>query len=153
MTFSDWIALGALTVSGLTFWQTRTALQKQNNLSDREIELIRIQLSKSYDEHAKSKKANVSARMFKIDKTTWRVRIFNSGQAEATNVRLLLDDQNQMVSTGMISGKFPMTKLESGQSVDINAIVHMQTPPKETLRIRWDDESGLNRENTTEITI
>lgn len=46
-----------------------------------------------------------------------------------------------------------MAKLESGHSVDIAAIVHMQTPPKEKLLIRWDDESGNNRDNTIEITI
>jgi hypothetical protein len=65
----------------------------------------------------------------------------------------MLDEQNELIHNDFVEDKFPMIKMEKGQSVDLPAIFHHGTKPKETLRIIWDDSSGNGRENRVEITV
>ncbi|NOC47526.1 hypothetical protein [Ruegeria sp. HKCCD7559] len=153
MELSDVIAGFALLVSASALIVTLRSFKSQSRLTDREIELVRIQIQQAQGEAKREKTASVSARLNRIDRTNWRLRVFNTGPATARNVRLLLDDQNQIVAENFANDKFPMSKLEKGQSVDLAAMVHMQTPPKEWLRITWEDPSGEVKENRVEITI
>ena len=149
---SDLIALLAMLASLFALWQTHKIAARSDRLTEQEIELIRQQLASNRQLAIEEKLANVSARMFK-DGKTWRVRVFNAGPSEARNVRLLLTDSNYLVCQNAIHGKFPMERMEKGQSVDFWAIVTQSSPNKESLTIQWDDSSGLNRKNTVEITI
>lgn len=98
------------------------------------------------------RQANVFARAFREGKD-WKVKVSNAGPSEAKNVRLVLDDQNHLVSENAVKGKFPMDRMEKGQSVDFWVFVHISSPRKETLMIQWDDSSGANREKRIEITL
>lgn len=147
------IALVALLISGLAYRQSIRQSSLTDRLTEREIELVRQQLATNFQAALQEKKALVSARMFKIGRNEWKVRVYNSGPAEAKNVRLILTDDNHLVEDNLIDGKFPMGRMESGQSVDFWANVHMSSNSKEILTIRWDDLSGIDRENKVEITI
>ena len=149
---NDFIPIAALVVSLLALWQTHRVSADSKRLTEQEIELIRQQLAANRLAAVQEKQASISARMYK-DGKSWRVSVYNSGPAEAKNVRLLHDDTNQLVSKDAIDGKFPLVKMEKGQSVDFWANVHMTSPLKETLVIQWDDLSGPNRENRVEITV
>ena len=130
MEISDVIAGLALLVSASALLVTLRSFKSESRLTDREIELVRIQIQQARGEAKREKTASVSARLNRIDKANWRLRVFNTGPAIARNVRLLLDDQNHVVEECFANDKFPMSKLEKGQSVDLAAVVHMQTPPR-----------------------
>lgn len=146
------ISLLALFLAALAFWDTRRSNRSGMRLTEQEVELVRHQLMSIRTSAEQERQANVSARMFKEGKN-WRVRVYNVGPSDAKNVRLLLDDHNRLVSANAIDGKFPMGRMEKGQSVDFWAGVTMSSPKKETLVIQWDDPSGVNRENRVEITL
>ncbi|GLS86482.1 hypothetical protein GCM10010873_14560 [Cypionkella aquatica] len=148
---SDLISAVALFVSILAIWQTHRQASNSERLTEQEIELVRQQLASNRRSAIEERQAGVSARMFK-DGKGWKVRVFNAGLSEAKNVRLVLDDQNQLVTENAVRGKFPMARMERGQSVDFLSFVHMASPDKETLTIQWDDASGKDRENQVEIT-
>lgn len=150
---SNIIALIAVLVSIISMILTLKSTRASERLSEREIELVRFQLQKAQRDFENEKKADVSARLYKVDRTTWRLRVYNNGPAEANNVRLILDEQNEIVTVGACSGKFPMARMERHQSVDIFTAVHMGSPRKEWLCITWDDSSGIDRVNKVEITL
>lgn len=146
------VAIFALVVSILTFLDTRKSNRASLRLTEQEIELLRHQLSRIRSETLEERKANITAQMFR-DGKNWRVRVVNLGPAEARNVRLVLDDSNQMVVENALSGKFPMERMDRDQSVDFWARVHIGSPLKETLVIRWDDQSGIEQEKKVELTV
>lgn len=145
------IASVAALISIVSLFVTLRSTRASERLSEREIELVRFQLGKAQREVEDEKRANVSARLYKVRQSDWRLKVYNSGPAEAKNVRIILDDQNQIVSSGAVAEKFPMERLERGQNVDIFTAVHMGSPSKEWLRLTWDDPSGIDRENRIEI--
>jgi hypothetical protein len=149
---SDVISFLALIMSGVAIWDTRRSNRAAQHLIDNELELARHQLSILRHSTASEQKANVSARMYKQGKN-WKIRVFNTGPSDAKNVRLVLNEKNQFVTENTLRNKFPMTRMERGQSVDIGASVPLSYPPKENLTIRWDDSSGIDQENTVELTI
>jgi hypothetical protein len=150
---SDYIAGAALIVSVIAYWDGRRVSRNSQRLFEQEVELLRGQVSAMRLATRQEREAKVSAKMYKEGKSSWRVRIYNAGPADARNVRVVLDDQNSLVTNDAIREKFPMDKLEKGQSVDVYALVHMQSPSKEYLLIRWDDSVGVDRENRVEITL
>lgn len=149
---SDLISFLALCVSAFAIWQTHKLAFKAERLSEQEVELVRQQLAANRRSANEEKQASVSARAFREGKG-WKVRVYNAGPSEAKNVRLALDDQNQLIGDNSVKGKFPMARMEKGQSVDFWIIVHMSSQSKETLLIQWDDLSGANREKRVEITL
>jgi hypothetical protein len=143
---SDIIAVFALVISAWALWDSRRSNRSSLRLSEQEIELVRHQLTSMRQSVEQEKRANVSARMYK-DGKNWRVRVYNSGPADARN------DNNKLVTENAINGKLPMERMEKGQSVDFWALVHLSSPKKEAVLIKWDDATGLDRENRVEITI
>jgi hypothetical protein len=149
---SDIIAAFALFISAWALWDSRRSNRSSLRLSEQEIELVRHQLTSMRQSAEQEKRANVSAKMYK-EGSNWRVRVYNSGPSDARNVRIVLDGNNQLITEGAINGKFPMERMEKGQSVDFWALVHLSSPKKEAVLIKWDDSAGFDRENRVEITI
>ena len=98
-------------------------------------------------------KANISAKMHKIRQNNWKISIYNDGPAIAKNVNITAYEDNGFIQENMLKGILPMEKMESGQSVDIPAIVNLQSNPKETVELTWDDPSMIQRKKTEVITI
>lgn len=154
MENSDWIALIALALSAYAMWQSQQVAKSQERLTDREVELVRQQLEKNKIEERNSKTANVSARLYKVAKNDWRLKIFNKGPSIANNVSCSSADiENSMFSASSFSTKLPLAKMEQGDSVEINAFVHLQSPSKETVILTWDDASGSNQSKEVEVTL
>lgn len=142
----------ALAVSCFALWDARKVNRSVKSLSEQEIELVRHQLVLARLASIQEQRATVSARMYREGKD-YRIRVFNAGPAEARNVKLLLDDSNVLATESAIRGKLPMLRMESGQSVDFWAMVYLSSPSKETLVLRWDDATGIDRENRVEVTV
>lgn len=153
MTITDYFSGFSIIVAIAALYLTLKNNQSQSRLTDREVELVRIQIDQAKQSSNREKTASVSARLYKVDKSNWKLRVFNQGPSTAKNVRLILDDQNQIIKENIANSKFPMSKMENGQSVDLLAFIHMQSNPKEWIRIQWDDATQVNNENRVEITM
>jgi hypothetical protein len=128
--------------------------KSQQRLTDREVELVRQQLDNSQRAQRESKQANVSARLYNIGNNSWKLRVFNKGPAVATNVDV--EPQlavGSMFSVDWLKKKLPMAQMDKGDSVEILAHVHLGTPAKETIILRWDDPSGLGQRKEVEVTL
>jgi hypothetical protein len=151
--FSDVIALIALLVSlgaaGMTFW----FYWRQLSLIDTQEKLNRRLLERGETEAIEARQADVGARLIKLGSSKYRVKVFNRGKAAARNVRIEFPDGNYMISDQEIRDKFPMEELEQHDSVDLIAAIHMQTPRKQAVLLKWADDHSDSNEKTSYLTL
>ena len=91
------------------------------------------------------RKANIIAFFIDCGKQI-KLRISNTGQHPANNVRIKFPNGNQILNQYKVNKIFPLEALDRHQSVDIEAIVGLSTPPKHEIQIFWKD--GLSKDNT-----
>lgn len=146
MEFSDIISLIALLIAalslGMNFW-----------FNWRQIPLLRHSLKKSQAEALEEKKADIGAKLVKLGNSKYRVKIFNRGKAAARNVQIEFPDSNGLIPDQEIRDKFPMEVLEQHDSVDLIAHVHMGTPRKHAVLLKWADDHSDSNEKTGYLTL
>jgi len=129
----------ALLLSGYATWKT----SKLNNLL----------LKKETSEALNNKKADLGASFIKIGSNDRRLKIWNKGKATARNVRIEFPEGNEVFTQGDIDRKFPLESLETFQSVELLAAVHMGTRAKHPIRLIWSDDSSESNEKIVYPTI
>jgi hypothetical protein len=60
----------------------------------------------------------------------------------ARNVRIEFPEGNDLVPLSDIDNKFPLESLDTFQSVELVAAVHMGTKRKQIVRLIWSDDSA-----------
>lgn len=134
------IALIALIFSGYATWQS----SKVNALNRKLNELL---IQKEEDESKNEKKADLGVNFVKVGKNR-RLKVFNKGRSNARNVRIEFPEGNDVLIESDLKSKFPHECLERHQSVEVIAAVHMQTKPKHTIKLIWDDDYSNDNEKT-----
>lgn len=146
MEFSDIISLIALLIAvlslGMNFW-----------FNWHQLPLLRHSLKKSQVEALEEKKADIGVKLVKLGNSKYRVKIFNRGKAAARNVRIELPDSNNMIPDHEIRDKFPMEVLEQHDSVDLIAAVHIGTPRKHEVLLKWEDDHSDSNEKISYLTL
>lgn len=152
MGFSDIIALIALIVAlasaGMTFWFYR----RQLTLIDTQEKLNRQLLEKGEAEAIEGRQADIGAKLISLGSSNYRVKVFNRGKSAARNVRIEFPDGNGMVPESEIRSKFPMEVLEQHGSIDLIAVVHMQTARKQAILLKWADDHSDSNEKMIYLT-
>jgi len=150
---SETIALIALFVATGSLWVSFKNSKKTKNLSLKEVESLRIQIANAQAEHSGGKEADMSARMYKHSKNSWRVKVFNKGPSGAYDVRLEFDDENHFLFNDYVKSKFPMKTMEKGQSVELLAGVFHGSPAKDDITILWRGAENSKKSKTVTLTI
>lgn len=145
--WQSWIAALALLFSGYTFWK-QYRLEKEQ--ADQQRQLSDLMIAKELAEAKSAKRADISANLIKELKGS-KVKVFNRGQARATNVRLVIDDSSKALKL-LDREIFPLEALEPQQGVSLIAAVCMNSPSKMPITLIWDDETGNNNEKTVYLT-
>ena len=149
----DVIAGLALILSGYASWKTISFNKKQKILIEIQEKLNTLLLDKENDEAIKKRQADLGASLIKLGSREYRLKIWNKGSAAARNVKLEFPEGNDIVIDSEITDKFPLERLDKFQSVELIAVVHMQTKSKHVIRLRWQDEAQDNNEKILYITL
>jgi hypothetical protein len=150
---SDVVSIVALALSAYALWTTSKFHRRQLSLIESQEKLNARLLSKDESEALEKRKADVGASLTKLGTSKYRLKVFSEGKASARNVQIEFPEGNDIVPESEISAKFPMQILEQHQSVDLIAAVHMGTPPKQTVVLRWQDDHSNANEKTVYITL
>ncbi|WP_295056322.1 hypothetical protein [Sulfuricurvum sp.] len=137
----DVIAGLAFFLSAYATWQTVSFNKKQKSLVESQEKLNIRLLEKENEDALKEKRADLGTSFIKLGSSKYRLKIWNKGSATAKNVRLEFPEGNDVIIDSEVTDKFPMESLERYQSVELIAIVHMQTKRKHVVRLIWEDDA------------
>ena len=111
----------------------------EEKLKEYELALKKHELEKIQAEENEKKKANVEARIIKISKGNYRLKVWNSGNATAYNIEVSIPDEYSII---IMKDKMPFEYLEPGNSFEECAVIHMQSASKFKINSTWEDENG-----------
>ena len=146
VSVGDIIAGLALLFSMYATWITHKFNNRQKALIESQEKLNRILLEKELTETSNDRKADLGASFVKLGSNKYRLKIWNKGKTTAKNVRISFPEGNEIIHDSDIEEKFPLEILEIYQSVELRAIVHMQTKSKHTILLKWSDEFAPENE-------
>lgn len=150
---SDIIAGLALLISAYAAWKTVQFNDKQKSLIESQEKLNQRLLEKEDADSIADKKADLGATFIKIGSSKYRLKIWNKGKTTARNVSIEFPEGNDCIIQSDVSEKFPLESLDTHQSVELIAAVHMGTKSKHVIKLVWADEFSQNNEKTVYPTL
>lgn len=144
------IPILALIISISSYIDSRKTLKVQSRLSKMEERLKKYELDEKEKEREESNKACVEARVYKISKGNYSLKIWNSGKATAYNVDFIIPEKHKGI---IFKDKVPFEVLEPGKSFDEKVIVYAGTPSKFNLKTIWSDNYNDKLEKEQIVTI
>lgn len=94
----------------------------------------------------------MGAKLIKMGKASYRVKVWNQGEAVAHDVDIRIPEGTNIITEREVADKFPMEFMERHNSVELLAFVHMQTARKQPIEIVWSDDDGQNKSKTVYLT-
>lgn len=119
-------------------------------IKSQELLINEYQLNTHKDAEIEKKKAIVKANIINRGKGSYRIKIFNSGQAVANNIRVELSLENgQSLDNALVitANPFPFAMLSPHDSAEISFMAFLGSPDSFYIKTMWDDQFEENREN------
>lgn len=143
---SDIIAGLALLISAYAAWKTVQFNDKQKLLIESQEKLNKRLLEREESESISDKKADLGASFIKLGSSKYRLKIWNKGKNTARNVSIEFPEGNDCILQSDVTEKFPLEVLDTHQSVELIAAVHMGTKSKHAIKLIWSDEFSQQNE-------
>lgn len=143
------IPLIAILISILSFHEANKVNKIQVRLSEMEEKLKGYELEEKEKEREAAKKSLVEARICKISRGSYKLKIWNSGQTNALNVDYLVPDE---IGKLVWRDKVPFEVLEPGKSFEENIVFHSGIPSKFLMKTIWTGENGEKHEKEQIVT-
>ncbi|WP_205012787.1 hypothetical protein [Nitrosomonas sp. HPC101] len=150
---SDVIAGLALLISAYAAWKTVQFNDRQKSLIESQEKLNQRLLEREESESISDKKADLGANFIKLGSSKYRLKIWNKGKTTARNVSIEFPEGNDCIVQSDVSEKFPLEALDTHQSVELIAAVHMDTKSKHAIKLIWSDEFSQHNEKTVYPTL
>jgi hypothetical protein len=150
---SDIIAGLALLISAFAAWKTVQFNNRQKSLIESQEKLNLRLLEREEAESKLDKKADLGATFIKLGSNKHRLKIWNKGKTPARNVSIEFPEGNDCIVQSDVSEKFPLEALDTHQSVELIASVHMGTKSKHAIKLIWSDEFSQHNEKTVYPTL
>lgn len=126
----------AITLSILSFRDSRKARKVQERLNRIEEKLKQYELEEKEKERAEASMACVEARIMNISRGKYVMKIWNSGKVTAYNIDFKIPEEY----SGIVwKDKTPYEFLEPGKSFEEIVLVHSGTPSKFKVTTIWTD--------------
>lgn len=150
---SDIVAGLAFFLSAYATWKTVQFNNRQQSLIESQEKLNHRLLQKEDIESAIDKKADLSASFLKLGSRKYRLKIWNKGRATARGVSIDFPEGNECFAESDIHSKFPLETLDTHQSVELIAVVHMETKRKHVIKLCWSDDFSPTNEKVVYPTL
>lgn len=116
----------------------------EEKLREYELALKKHELEKIRAEENEEKKANIEARVIKISKGSYRLKVWNSGNETAYNVAVSIPEEYNVI---IMKDKMPFEYLEPGSNFEECVVIHGGSAPKFEIISTWEDEKENKYEN------
>ena len=107
--------------------------------------------SKKSDSEQRVMKAELGARLVKVSKNNYRLKIFNRGKIEARSIEIQFPDNDgdEYLVMRDVADKFPYEVLHPQHGIEIIACMSFESKSKYRLKLIWDD--NYKRRNEEEF--
>lgn len=129
----------AIIMSIFSFRDSRKASKIQDRLNEVEEKLKIYELEDKEKEREEATKANIEARIMKISKDKYKMKIWNSGKSTAYNVDFEVPEECKNM---IWKQKVPYEFLDPGKSFEEIVTVYFGTPDKFKVTTTWNNEEG-----------
>lgn len=148
----DVIAGVAFVFSIYAAWKTFKFNERQKSLIESQERLNNLLLEKEKNEVANEKKADLGASFIKLGSSNYHLKV-NKGKAAARNISIEFPEGNDVLIKSELDEKFPLEVLETFQSVELIAAVHLGTKRKHAMKLVWSDDYNKTNEKTVYPTL
>jgi len=149
----DVIAALALAASVWAILKTDRFNRRQNAFQKTADQLNQLLIDKEAQENQAQRRADIGVTIYKIGKSDYRMKIFNKGKANATNVTIEEVGDGRLLMPSDIQRKFPAALMEPQQSIELHVIVHFGSPAKTQVQVTWDDAYGQGQQKLLHPTL
>jgi hypothetical protein len=143
------VPLVAIALSIVSFHDSRKVNKVQLRLTEMEEKLKKYELEEIEKEREAVNKPIVEARICKVSKGKYRLKIWNSSQATAYDVDFEVPEELKGL---VFRDKVPFEVLEPGKSFEESVIYYNGMPPKFTVKTTWKNASGEKCEKEQLVT-
>jgi hypothetical protein len=130
----------AIGLSILSYFNSRKSTTNQERINHLEEQIKRYQIEEIEKKKEQEESTLVEARIYKVSNKDYRIKIWNSGGANAYNVNFTAPKEQECI---FMKRKSPFEVLEPGKSYEELVMVVMGTPPKVTVTTTWKDDNGV----------
>jgi hypothetical protein len=131
----------AVIVSVFSYVDSRKTNKLQERLMQVEDKLKLYELEDKEKEREESTKASVEARIVKISKETYKMKIYNNGKATAYQVEFKVPEGYERM---VLRDKVPYEFLDPNKSFEEHVLVYDGTPSKFMVTTTWTDQNDTS---------
>ena len=132
----------SLLVAIISIAKSSKAQKLQNKVNEIELKLKEYELDKVTKEKEAANSALVQARIIRLGKDQYRLKIWNSGGGTARNVTARFEDNPQIIMFD--NDKMPFEELEPMKSFEVVLLVHRGSAHKAKVLTEWDNPEGVH---------
>lgn len=141
--------IAAFIVSLIALKRSNDTMKVQVQLSEVEQKLNEYELAlKKYElekiKEKEEKRAYIEARVINIAKGKYKLKVWNSGNSTAYNIKAYIPEEYNIV---VIGDKMPYEYLEPGNGFDQHVLMHGGSSSKFKIICTWEDEQGKIEQN------
>ena len=128
----------SLLIAVVSFILSLRGQRLQNKVNEIELKIKNYELEEKEKENQKI--SCVEARIIKVGKNNYRIKVWNSGNCVAKNINVILHDKEGIIFNDR--GKLPFEILEPNKSFELPFSVFDVAPFKIFITTEWEEESG-----------
>lgn len=139
----DWggLILSSISViiAVISIIQSLKAQKLQNKINELDTKIKEYELEKIEKEKTEASSSIIKARAINVGKNSYRLKIYNVGNATAYNVSAQISHEYNVI---IMNDKMPFEELEPQNSFDEVLVVHMGSARKFKVELNWQDKGG-----------
>lgn len=139
----------ALLVAIISFWKSDRAQYEANSAQRR---LVEIEERREQDRLIRNRQAELTASISNADKGSLKIHIRNSGETEARNIQILLDEIPLLEHPAAPKGQSLPNVIGPNSEISFYLALAFGSPTPSGVMIAWDDDSGARRLYRTTLT-
>lgn len=113
--------------------------EMQNKIEELNFQIKQNQLEKIKEEQNRVKKAKIEARVIHVSSGKYRLKVSNSGDADAYNVNVMIPEEYQII---ILNETMPFERLNVNKSFEEIVTIHLQSARKFKMILTWEDKDG-----------
>lgn len=144
--WESWLSIGGFAIALYTLvFTVRKYRKHEKRLNEQKVAINNYQLKKIQEEESAALKAVIKGNIVSHTKGSDQLRVFNTGQANATNIRIEIIGSRD----GLMVENFENIEVLNPQRV-YDFVIPLASRHVNMVQIKytWDDASGKNREKT-----